>query len=102
MRAWCSARGVVPLYNLPRTPQHNAAAEHGMRELKEESLLGKGVLRDARGARARLVAARDKLDGKRLRATLGWWTAVQADAEAPHWSALCRREDFARKVACGI
>jgi hypothetical protein len=60
------------------------------------------LLRDAREARARLVAARDKLDGKRLRATRGWRTAVQADAETPHWGTLCRREDFVRKVACGI
>ncbi|MCB9915600.1 MAG: hypothetical protein H6828_10690 [Planctomycetes bacterium] len=56
-----------------------------MRELKEESLLGKGVrVLDIEAARARLLAARDKLDGHRLRRTRGWKTAVEADRDPGH------------------
>jgi len=37
MRAWAEREKVVLLFSLPRTPQHNAWSEHGMRELKEEA-----------------------------------------------------------------
>ncbi|MCB9915606.1 MAG: transposase family protein [Planctomycetes bacterium] len=99
--AWCARHGVLQLLSLPHTPQHNGAAEHGMRELKEESLLGKGVrVLDIEAARARLLAARDKLDGHRLRRTRGWKTAVEADRDHPPWSTLITRLDFLQNVAC--
>jgi len=101
VRDWGARHGVVQLFNRPHTPQHNGAAEHGMRELKEESLLGKGVLvLDKEAARARLEAARDKLDQHRLRATRGWKTAVEADRGHPPWSTLTTRADFLQEVAC--
>ena len=74
-----------------------------MRELKEESLLGKGVrVLHPETARARLLAARDKLDRHRLRKTRGWMTAVEADRGLPAWSAVTTRADFLQNVACRI
>lgn len=37
-------QSVVHMRNLPRTPQHNGAAESCMRELKKHSMLGKGTI----------------------------------------------------------
>lgn len=48
-RSWCAERGVLQLFSLPRTPQHNAIAERGMRDLKEDSGLGRELVRDPRG-----------------------------------------------------
>lgn len=101
--AWCRARGVVHLYSLPRTPQHNAASEHGMRELKEEAALGKGVrLRDIRVPAARLVAARERIDRHRLRRTRGWRTAVDDDAARRPWTDVVQRDEVLEKVSCAI
>lgn len=47
LRAWAEREGVVLLHSLPRTPQHNAWSERGMRDLKEEAGL------ETRTARAR-------------------------------------------------
>jgi len=69
---WCRDHRVLHLFSLPYTPQHNAASEHGMRELKEDAVLGKGTLvHDVDMTRARLEESRDRIDGYRLRATRG-------------------------------
>jgi putative transposase len=41
--AWREAHGVLDLCNLPHTPQHNGALERTMRELGEQTGLGRGV-----------------------------------------------------------
>jgi hypothetical protein len=103
MAAWCRAHGVLHLFTLPRTPQHNAASEHGMRDLKEGSPLGKGALvDDIEIAHAMLVQNRDRIDGNRLRATRGWMTAVEYDRASPHWETLVGREEVYREAACAI
>ena len=100
---WCRTRKVLHLFSLPRTPQHNAWAEHGMRELKEDAALGKGVLvHDIEWARERLVRSRDRLDGARLRRSRGWRTAREADAQAPHWAELVDREAVFENASCEI
>jgi transposase InsO family protein len=84
---WCRGHHVVHLYSMPRTPQHNAASEHGMRELKHDAALGKGTLvLDIDKTLAMLRASRDRIDGHRLRPTRDWMTAVQYDCATPHWS----------------
>jgi len=103
VEAWCRRHRVLHLLSLPRTPQHNGASEHGMRELKHDAALGKGTLvLDMREARALLEASRHRIDRHRLRRTRGWRTAVQADRGMPHWSALVSREDLWERATCEI
>lgn len=101
LKAWCRLHGVVHLLSLPRTPQHNAASEHGMRELKEEAGLGKGAwLPDVEQPAARLVAARDRIDGGRLRRTRAWRTAIDDDVNRPHWRESVTRSEVLEAVSC--
>jgi hypothetical protein len=57
LRAWAEREKVVLLHNVPRTPQHNAWSERGMRDLKEEAGLETRTSR-ARSSR-RLRPAQD-------------------------------------------
>ena len=103
IEGWCEKHKVVHLYSLPRTPQHNAASEHGMRELKEDAELGKGaVVTDTEGVRDALVHSRDRIDGCRPRRTRGWMTAVEYDHDSRHWEAVVSREAFWEKASCAI
>jgi transposase InsO family protein len=95
VEAYAARQQVVLLYNVPRTPQHNARAERGIGELKQESGLGKGVrLGSVQEAQARLDAARERLDRHRLRACLGYVTAEQADRTLPCWYGVVDRGSF--------
>jgi transposase InsO family protein len=86
---------VVHLRNEPRTPQHNSWAERAIGELKAESgLRGDGVLASSADALERLAAARERLDGRRLRTKLGGRTAVQADRSDRCWYSAADRERF--------
>jgi hypothetical protein len=103
LASWCWHNHVLHLFSLPHTPQHNAASEHGMRELKEDAALGKGTLvLDIAGTHGLLMCSRDRIDGNRLRQTRGWKTAVQADHENPHWSTLVARDELWMKATCAI
>ena len=54
---------VVHLLSLPRTPEHNGSAEIGMRELKDEAMLGKGVtLASLSAPHALLVQATNRIN----------------------------------------
>ena len=100
---WCERNKVIHLFSLPYTPQHNAASEHGMRELKEDASLGKGVLlHDIAETRATLQRSRDRIDGHRLRRTRNWMTAVEFDQSSPHWETLVTRKVFWQKATCAI
>jgi transposase InsO family protein len=101
--AWCRRYGVLHLFTVPHTPQHNAGSERGMRDLKEETLLGKGVLvLDTGEACAALVDAVRRIDGHRLRASRGWRTAVEDDLQRPSWQAHVDRDALYQAVACAI
>ncbi len=103
VEAWCRLHSVVHLFSLPHTPQHNAASEHGMRDLKDEANLGVGVrLSDIAQPAARLGAARDRIDGHRLRRSRGWRTAIEDDVQRPHWLDVVTREQVLGAVSCGI
>lgn len=70
--AWCAREHVVHLRSRPHLPQDNGVAERGIRELKEEAELGRGVrVEDAREAAVRLESARARLDGRRVRVARG-------------------------------
>jgi len=100
VRAWLADHLVVPLLSLPRTPQHNACSEHGMRELKDEAELDGAD--DILEMLARLLAARERLDEHRPRRSRGWQTAVQADAALPPAETLVSREAFYAAAHCAM
>ena len=91
---------VVPLLSLPRTPQHNAWAEHGMRELKEEAELAPGD--DPDQLLGQLLQARNRLDHHRLRRSRSWMTAADFDAQLPEAESLVNRERFYADACCAI
>ncbi len=52
--------------------------------------------------RERLLCSRDRIDGRRLRQTRGWMTAVEYDRMSPRWEAIVSREEVYEKAACAI
>ena len=100
---WCELHGVLHLFSLPHTPQHNAGSEHGMRELKDETLLGKGVLvLDIELVAVQLARAIERLDGARLRASRAWRTAVDDDRQRHSWHGLVDRQALYAEATCAI
>ena len=78
VQRYLKKKKVIHLRNCPRTPEHNPHAERGIRELKEVSGLGKGVvLVSVEEALERLLEAREVLDGARLRPSRGFHTACE-------------------------
>jgi putative transposase len=77
--AWRAAHGVLDLCNLPHTPQHNGAIERTMRELGEQTGLGRGV-RDV-GLLDAALAVRDAIRrmNSRPRGVLGRRSADEVD-----------------------
>jgi len=101
--SYLAARRVIELVSLPRTPQHNAWVEHGMRELKEGRPLGKGwVVDDLEVARGELQQARKAVDEHRPRRSRGWRTALQTDAALPPAEGLVARRRFYQEARCAI
>lgn len=111
---WCAENGVIELVNEPRTPQHNAACERGIGELKDECELGSGCELVGLGERvwvsdAKLEsttpwcrdvqAAVQRLNCGRLRGSRGYKTAEQLDRERPSAESWACRESF-HQAAC--
>lgn len=85
-------RQIVHLRNLPRTPQHNAAAERGEGELKAGARF---LPTDAPQTRARkLHRTADRLNRYRRRATRKGLTAHEADLILPPATSMVSREEF--------
>jgi transposase InsO family protein len=73
---------VVHVRSLPRTPQHNGAAEVMMREVKSDCLLGKKTVLDCdEGAHARLVNSVLKINKNRRRMSLSFKSSDEVDEE---------------------
>ena len=86
--AWARKHQVVLLYNLPRTPQHNGAAERAIGELREE-LEDWDVVCD-------LQAVQWRLDHERIRPCLGGMTpAEMAQIAEPAYARVCRARFYA-------
>lgn len=86
---------IVHLLSRPRLPQDNAAAEKGIRELKEESGLGKGVkLSCIEEAAKKLASSWEILDRRRPRGSKGYRTAEELGAQLPSWNGKIEREAF--------
>jgi transposase InsO family protein len=114
---WCAENGVVELVNEPRTPQHNAACERGIGELKAECELGSGSELEGIDARIWLgdvcldgapqwcrdvQAAMLRLNGGRLRGSRGYKTAEQLDRLMPSAESWACREGFHRMACSAI
>jgi len=99
LRADVARHDAVVLHSKPATPTDNAAVERRCGEIKYESGLGKGVaLRNAHDALPRIADACRRLDHCRLRATLGYRTAVEADRTLPRYDEPQDRARFAREA----
>lgn len=83
---------VVLLPRLPRTPQHNAWSERGIRELKDAAPLDAGMPPAVQEARLRAAAAR--LDANRRHATRKGLTADEAYSILPRATSLVPRATF--------
>lgn len=85
-------RRIIHLKNLPRTPQHNAAAERGEGELKAAARL---LPSDSPAERARkLVRTAAKLNRGRRRATRKGLTGREADSILPAATSIVSRDAF--------
>ncbi|HEX5009342.1 MAG TPA: transposase family protein [Planctomycetota bacterium] len=95
---WCEQHGVLSLCNLPHTPQHNPFAERGMRELGEQTGLGRGV-RDVGILQAGMaVAAAIRRMNSRPRRVLGGRSADDVDALGRVHYTRQEREELADEV----
>ncbi len=101
-RSWRANRGVLQLFSLPRTPQHNAIAERGMRDLKEDSGLGRELVRDMVEIRERLVRSIERLEAQRPRASKGWRTLWKVDAALPSWRGWIDRWAIYEAATCAM
>ena len=73
---------IVHVRSLPRTPQHNGAAEIMMREIKTDSMLGKStVLISEKDAHARLINSILKINKNRKRMSLSFKSSDEIDEE---------------------
>lgn len=80
VKAYLEKEKIIHLKSLPRTPEHNGAAEISMREIKKGSELGKGrSLIDVTQANAELNVIVKKLNENRLRASFNYQTASEVD-----------------------
>jgi transposase InsO family protein len=86
---------VVHLKSAPRVPQHNAAAERAMCELKKASLLGKKiVLESINEGFERITKAADTINSFRPRMSKGYKTAKELEVELKSFHDKIDRETF--------
>jgi len=80
VEAYLEKEKIIHLKSLPRTPEHNGAAEISMHEIKNGSSLGKGrILEDVTEAHAELLNTVEKLNENRLRASFNYESASSVD-----------------------
>ena len=95
VRAYLALNRVIHLRSRVHTPTDNAAMEHGILELKVE-------LGPAEPTAENLLAAVRVLDLGRLRATRGWRTAAQLDAETARADARADRGRFYEEACSAL
>ena len=73
---------IIHVRSMPRTPQHNGAAEVMMREIKTDCMLGKKTVLDCEiKAHERLVNSILKINTNRKRSTLSFKSSSEIDDE---------------------
>jgi transposase InsO family protein len=101
-RSWCADHGVLQLFSLPRTPQHNAIAERGIRDLKEDSGLGDEVVGDIVEVRDRLARSVERIDALWPRPSKGGQTLRAVHAAMPSWRGQVDRGAIYEAATCAI
>ncbi len=82
VREYVEREKIIHVRSLPRTPQHNGAAEVMMREVKNDCMLGKKtVLVCEKEAHARLVDSIVKINKNRRRMSLSFKSSDEIDEE---------------------
>lgn len=82
VREYVEREKIVHVRSLPRTPQHNGAAEVMMRELKTDSQLGKKTVLDCeKNAHDRLVNSAVRINKNRRRMSLSFKSSNEMDEE---------------------
>lgn len=82
VREYVEREKIVHVRSLPRTPQHNGAAEVMMKELKTDCLLGKKTLLDCeKNAHERLVNSALRINKNRKRMSLLFKSSDETDEE---------------------
>lgn len=121
VQAWLEARSVVVLWNVPRTPQHNAPIESFWSELKLEldalgelqvrppdpsqgpvSLSEPGVSTTKRHFRAAVPRLVARLNAQRVRPSRGGHTADELDRILPHAEHRVNRARFYASACAAI
>jgi transposase InsO family protein len=95
---WRAQHGVLDLCSLPHTPQHNAYAERGMRDLGEHTGLGRGVRGVGVEAAALAVADAIRRMNSRPRAVLGGRSADEVDKDGRQVYNPEQRKELADEV----
>jgi transposase InsO family protein len=85
---------VIHLLSLPRTPQHNSAAEIGIGELKRCARLASDLQIDPAAAHAALVRAATLINNNRPRASKGLKTGAELDETFRVGYTVVSREQF--------
>ncbi len=94
---------VVHLKSAPRVPQHNAAAERNMCELKKASLLGKKVVLDSiNDGFERLTKAADRINKNRPRMSKKYRTAKELEVELGSFHDKIDRDTFYNRCMDGL
>ena len=84
VRAHMEKHQVIELRSLPRTPQHNGAAENTNREIKDVAELGQGCrLQTPEFAQVQMQKARVLLNNNRVRRSKGLKTSNELDEGLP-------------------
>jgi transposase InsO family protein len=98
---YLSRHEVLHLKSLPHTPQHNSWSERGMRDFKEESELGKGVvIDDMNHVSRRLEHVHHRIDTQRLRPSRGGKTYLEYDRDLKPWKGSVTRTEILEKAHC--
>jgi len=95
VQAYMEAHQVIELRSLPRTPEHNGAAENTNREIKDVAELGVGCrLATAEFAHAKMARAQVLLNNNRVRRTKELKTAAEMDERLPSTAAVDRNSFY--------
>jgi transposase InsO family protein len=85
---------IVHLLSRPRHPMDNGAAEVGIRELKKDAGLGKGVKVKRGEAALRILKSAVQLNTCRLRSSRGYLTSEELAKRVPFWYGRVKRGRF--------
>jgi transposase InsO family protein len=95
VREYVEREKIIHVRSLPRTPQHNGAAEVMMREIKNDCLLGKKTVLDCeKEAHARIVNSIEKINKNRKRMSLSFKSSDEMDEEMRMNGKTINRELF--------